>query len=55
MVQFCTAYCGILSKYNLCATGTTGKLVSEATGLEIVRYLGGTQGGGQQIGARDFM
>lgn len=52
MVQFCTAYCGILSKYNLCATGTTGKLVSEATGLEIVRYLGGTQGGGQQIGAR---
>ena len=44
--------CGILSKYNLCATGTTGKLVSEATGLEIVRYLSGAQGGGQQIGAR---
>lgn len=52
MVQFCIAYCGILSKYNLCATGTTGKLVSEATGLNIQRYLGGTQGGGQQIAAR---
>mgnify|MGYP000360443933 CR=1 FL=1 len=42
----------ILSKYNLCATGTTGKLVSEATGLNIQRYLGGAQGGGQQIAAR---
>ena len=27
MVQFCIAYCGILSRHNLCATGTTGKLV----------------------------
>lgn len=35
IVKFCIAYCGILSKYNLCATGTTGKLVSEATGLNI--------------------
>lgn len=52
MVQFCIAYCGILSKYNLCATVTTGKLVSEATGLNIQRYLGGAQGGGQQIAAR---
>ena len=52
MVQFCIAYCGILSKYNLCATGTTGKLVSEATGLNIQRYLGGAQGGGQQIASR---
>ena len=23
MVQFCIAYCGILSRHNLCATGTT--------------------------------
>ena len=52
MVQFCIAYCGVLSRHNLCATGTTGKLVSEATGLEIVRYLSGKQGGYQQIGAR---
>ena len=33
MVQFCIAYCGVLSRNNLCATGTTGKMVSEATGL----------------------
>jgi len=52
MVQFCIAYCGILSRHNLCATGTTGKLVSEATGLEIVRYMSGSQGGDQQITAR---
>lgn len=52
MIQFCIAYCGVLSRHNLCATGTTGKLVSEATGLEIQRYLSGRQGGDQQIAAR---
>lgn len=52
MVQFCIAYCGILSRHNLCATGTTGKLVAEATGLQIQRYLSGSQGGDQQIVAR---
>jgi methylglyoxal synthase len=52
MVQFCIAYCGILSRHNLLATGTTGKMVTEATGLEIKSFLGGTQGGGQQIAAR---
>ncbi len=49
MVQFCIAYCGILSRYNICATGTTGKLVSEATGLHIQRFLSGPQGGDQQL------
>lgn len=52
MVQFCIAYCGILSKHELCATGTTGKVVAEATGLSVQRFLTGQQGGDQQIGAR---
>lgn len=52
MVQFCIAYCGILSRHNLCATGTTGKMVAEATGLNITRYMSGAQGGSQQIAAR---
>lgn len=52
MVQFCIAYCGILSKHNLCATGTTGKLVAEATGLDVTRFLSGQQGGDQQIASR---
>ena len=52
MTQFCIAYCGILSRHNLIATGATGKTVSEATGLEIVRFLSGSQGGSQQIASR---
>lgn len=52
MVQFCIAYCGVLSRHNLCATGTTGKMVEHATGLTIQRYLSGSQGGAQQISAR---
>lgn len=52
MVQFCIAYCGILSGHSICATNTTGKLVSEATGLPITLYLSAAQGGSQQVGAR---
>ena len=52
MVQFCIAYCVLLNKHNLCATGATGKVVSDATGLSIQRYLNGSQGGSQQISAR---
>ena len=52
MAQFCIAYCGILSRHSLCGTGTTSKMVSEATGLEITRFLSGGQGGDQQIAAR---
>ena len=49
MGQFCIAYCGILSRYNIVATGTTGKLVSEASGLQIQRFMSGSQGGDQQL------
>lgn len=52
MVQFCIAYCGTLSRHTLCATGTTGKLVADATGLEIQKFLSGAQGGAEQIAAR---
>lgn len=52
MVQFCIAYCGVLSRHSLCATATTGKMISEATGLKIARFLSGSQGGDQQIAAR---
>lgn len=52
MVQFCIAYSGILAQHNICATGTTGKLVGEATELEITRFLSGPQGGGEQIASR---
>ena len=45
MVQFCIAYCGVLAKHNICATKMTGKIVSEATGLDIEQLLPGNQGG----------
>ena len=52
MAEFCIAYCGILSKHNLCATNITAKYISEATGLEIEKMLAGVQGGKQQIASR---
>lgn len=52
MVQFCIAYSGILARHSLCATGTTGKLIKEATGLQVQRYLSGAHGGAEQIIAR---
>lgn len=52
MVDFCIAYKGILSKHNLCATGTTGGLIAEVTGMSVNLFLSGPQGGDQQIGAR---
>ena len=52
MTQFCIAYCGILSKHNLCATSITAKYITEATGLEVERLLSGVQGGEQQIASR---
>ena len=45
MVQFCTAYKSILAKHSLSATATTGRLVSEATGLPITLFLSHNQGG----------
>lgn len=52
MVQFCIAYKGILEKHSLFATDNAGKLISETTGLNVYRFLPGSQGGDQQIAAR---
>ena len=52
MVQFCTAYAGILSHHNIYATNTTGHMVADATGLNVHCFLSYAHGGSQQIGAR---
>ena len=52
MAQFCIAYCGILSRHHLCATDTTGRYISDATGLEIENYMPGSSGGTEQINSR---
>ena len=41
-----------LEQYELCGTGTTARLIGEATDLKIKRYLSGPLGGDQQIGAK---
>ena len=41
-----------LEKNELCGTGTTAKLIAEATDLKVKRYFSGPLGGDQQIGAK---
>ena len=52
MENLCIAYRHILCKHNIFATGTTGRLVEEATGLTIHKYLSARLGGEQQMGAQ---
>ena len=52
MQNFCIAYLGILAKHTLFATGTTGRLIEEATSLNINKYIAGHLGGIQQIAAQ---
>lgn len=42
----------LFARYALTATGATGGLIAEATGLTVNRMLSGPLGGDQQIGAR---
>ena len=51
LVEFSKKHADFFKKYPLVATGTTGKRIAEATGLEIHRYQSGPIGGDQQIGA----
>ena len=52
MQNFCIAYRGILSKNELYATGTTGRLIEEVANLQVHKYLAGHLGGVQQLGAQ---
>ena len=51
MQNFCIAYRNILSRHTLYATGTTGRLIEEATNLNVHKFLAGHLGGEQQLGA----
>ena len=42
----------ILSRFNLCGTGTTAKLIAKKTGLTVQGYLSGPLGGDLEIGAK---
>jgi methylglyoxal synthase len=52
LVGWCVKNVELLKDHQLCGTGTTARLVSEATGLMIERLISGPLGGDQQIGAR---
>lgn len=52
MIQFVEKHKDILKEHSLCATGTTGTKINEASGLEVERFLSGPIGGDQQIGAQ---
>ncbi len=52
MQNLCIAYKGILENHQLYATGTTGRLVEEASDLTVHKYLSGHLGGTQQLGAQ---
>ena len=52
MVELVRRFRSVLERCELVATGTTGQVVAEATGLAVERMLSGPYGGDQQIGAQ---
>ncbi|MDD4832214.1 MAG: methylglyoxal synthase [Clostridia bacterium] len=51
MIKLATKYRDVLAKHTLYATGTTGKLIMQETGLDIHCMKSGPLGGDQQIGS----
>ena len=52
MVNWALQHKETLREYKLCGTGTTARLIAEATGLTVKGYLSGPLGGDLQIGAK---
>ena len=52
MIEWCKKNRDILSKHFLIGTGTTARMIADATGLPIKGYNSGPLGGDQQIGSR---
>lgn len=51
MIELTKKYLEVLSQHTIYTTGTTGKVINEATGLAVNRLNSGPLGGDQQIGA----
>ena len=52
LIQWCGEHKDILSKHFLCGTGTTARMITDATNLPVKGYNSGPLGGDQQIGAK---
>ena len=51
LMKWVARHQALLAQHILYATGTTGNLVSRATGTEVNAMLSGPMGGDQQVGA----
>ncbi len=52
LIAWCDEHQEILKQHFLNGTGTTAKMITEATGLPVRGYNSGPLGGDQQIGAK---
>ncbi len=52
LIDWCMQHKEILSRHFLCGTGTTARMITEATDLPVKGFNSGPLGGDQQIGAR---
>ena len=52
LIGWCDAHKEILKHHFLCGTGTTARMITDATGLPVKGYNSGPLGGDQQIGAK---
>lgn len=52
LIDWCREHQEILKKHFLCGTGTTARMITDATGLPVRGYNSGPLGGDQQIGAK---
>ncbi|MGD8176551.1 methylglyoxal synthase [Marinimicrobium sp. ARAG 43.8] len=51
LVAWCSKHRDTLKTHTLYATGTTGTVIGDATGLDILRLISGPLGGDQQVGS----
>ncbi|MGN0988846.1 MAG: methylglyoxal synthase [Eubacteriales bacterium] len=52
MIEWCKENKEVLAKHSLCGTGTTGRKIHEATGLNVKCFLSGPLGGDLEIGGK---
>ena len=52
LIAWCQKHKEILSQHFLCGTGTTARMITDATNLPVKGYNSGPLGGDQQIGAK---
>lgn len=52
LIGWCKEHEEILKQHFLCGTGTTARMITDATGLPVRGYNSGPLGGDQQIGAK---